>query len=456
MPSRIAAAREFAVRSRRVVTPDGERPAALVVRAGRVQEILPPEAVPAGLPVEDVGEAAVLPGLVDSHVHVNEPGRAEWEGFGPATRAAAAGGVTTLVDMPLNSLPVTTSVRALERKREAARGQVFVDCAFWGGLVPGGVGELGPLIDAGACGVKAFLVPSGIDEFPAAGEAELRAALPVLADRGAPLLVHAELASGGPTPSGDPRRYATWLASRPPSWEAAAVSLLVRLCRDTRSRVHVVHLSAAEAAALVEGAAGDGLPLTAETCPHYLALEAEQVPDGATEWKCAPPVRDARNREALWRALGAGTLGLVVSDHSPCPASLKAPATGDFLEAWGGIASLQLALSVTWTEALARGFGLADVARWMAREPARLCGLGARKGQLAPGFDADLVVFDPEATFVVDASALHHRHKLTPYAGRRLRGVVEATYLRGVRVFDHGRLPGPPTGLLLSSAHGLH
>jgi len=446
----------FAIRSRRVVTPQGSRPAAVLVHDGRIADVVPADAVPEGLGVEDVGDAAVLPGLVDSHVHVNEPGRTEWEGFSTATRAAAAGGVTTLVDMPLNSRPVTTTAEALERKRAAAEGRVFVDCAFWGGLVPGNVGEVRSLLDAGACGVKAFLVHSGIDDFPAAGEADLRAALPVLAERGAPLLVHAELASGEALSGGDPRRYATYLASRPPSWETEAVRLLVRLCRETGAPVHVVHLSAAAAAGLVRGAVSDGLSLSAETCPHYLALEAEQVPDGATEWKCAPPVREAKNREALWRALREGTIGLVVSDHSPCPAPLKSREAGDFLAAWGGIASLQLALPVVFTEAERRGFKLADVARWMAEAPARLAGLADRKGRLAPGFDADLVVFDEGATFVVDADSLQHRHKLTPYHGRRLRGVVRQTFVRGRRVFAGGGFVGSPGGRLLSSSHGLH
>ncbi len=447
---------DFAIRSQRVVTAEGERAAAILIHDGRIADVVPPDAVAEGMRLEDVGDAAVLPGLVDSHVHVNEPGRTEWEGFRTATRAAAAGGVTTLVDMPLNCSPVTTTPEALERKRAAAEGRVFVDCAFWGGLVPGHTEEVRPLLDAGVCGVKAFLVHSGIDDFPAAGEAELRAAMPVLAERGAPLLVHAELANEEAPVTGDPRRYETYLASRPPSWETEAVGLLVRLCRELRAPVHVVHLSAAAAAGLVHGAVSDGLPMTAETCPHYLALEAERVPDGATEFKCAPPVRERENREALWQAVGEGTLGLVVSDHSPCPASAKTPETGDFLAAWGGVSSLQLALPVVWTEARHRGFTLADVARWMAEAPARLAGLAGRKGRLAPGFDADLVVLDPDRPFVVDADSLQHRHKLTPYRGRTLHGVVRQTFVRGRRVFAEGGFAESPAGILLSSSHGLH
>jgi len=447
---------DLAIRSLRVITPEGERAGAVLVRDERIVGVVDADAVPPGTRVEDLGDAVLLPGLVDSHVHVNEPGRTDWEGFDSATRAAAAGGVTTLVDMPLNSSPVTTTRDALVRKRDAAAGQGHIDCAFWGGLVPGNLGELGSLLDAGACGVKAFLCHSGIDDFPAAGEAELRAALPVLAERGKPLLVHAELATDDASAQGDPRRYSTYLASRPPSWEREAVALLLRLCREQRAPVHVVHLSAAAAVPLVAEARREGLPLTAETCPHYLALAAEEVGDGQTEFKCAPPVRERRNRDALWDALLDGTIGLVVSDHSPCPPLLKQPERGDFMAAWGGIASLQLALPVVWTEARRRGVGLDRLVAWMAEAPARLAGLGARKGRIAPGYDADLVAFDPDAAFEVAASAIAHRHKLTPYLGRRLHGVVRQTWVRGRRVFSLGAFEGSPRGALLASSDARH
>lgn len=445
----------FALRSRRLVAEDGERPGAVVVRHGRIEALVAPDAIPPGVRVLDVGAAALLPGLVDSHVHVNEPGRTGWEGFATATRAAAAGGVTTLVDMPLNSAPVTTTRDALLRKRDAAGSQLVVDCAFWGGLVPGNAAEIPKLLDAGAAGLKAFLVHSGIDDFPAATEADLRGALPLLAERGAPLIVHAELPDvAGPGP-GDPRRYLDYVASRPSSWEEHAVALLVGLVREFGGPVHVVHLSAAGAARLVAEARAEGLPITAETCPHYLALDAESVPDGRTEFKCAPPVRERRNREALWDALRTGTLSMVVSDHSPCPPEMKALERGDFASAWGGIASLQLALPVTWSEARGRGFGLGDVARLMSREPARLAGLASRKGRLAPGYDADLVVFDPDATFVVEPAALQHRHKLTPYAGRSLAGVVRQTFVGGRLAFDGRDFPSL-AGAPLESRHGIH
>ncbi len=444
----------FALRSTRVVADDGERAGVVVVDAGRIQAVVPADAAPQGIAIIDVGDAAILPGLVDSHVHVNEPGRTDWEGFATATRAAAAGGVTSIVDMPLNSAPVTTSRDALGRKRDAAAGQPLVDCAFWGGLVPGNTREIPRLLDDGAAGVKAFLVHSGIDDFPAATEAALRAALPMLAERGAPLIVHAELPDGPESALPDQRRYLDYVASRPATWEQRAVALLVRLCREFRAKVHVVHLSAAGAAGLVAEAQKEGLPLTAETCPHYLALDAESVPDGRTEFKCAPPIREARNRAALWKALDAGTLSMIVSDHSPCPPEMKALERGDFAAAWVGIASLQLALPVVWTEARARGFELGDLARWMAREPARLAGLGARKGRLAPGYDADIVVFDSDASFAVEPARLQHRHKLTPYAGRTLQGVVRQTFVRGHSVFDAGSF-ARPAGELLESRHEL-
>ena len=447
---------DLALRCRRVVTPEGERAGAVLVRDGRVVAVVDSTSVPSGTIIEDLGDAVLMPGLVDSHVHINEPGRTEWEGFETATRAAAAGGVTTLVDMPLNSSPVTTTREALERKRDAAAGRGLVDCAFWGGLVPGNARSVGSLLDAGACGVKAFLCHSGIDDFPAAGEADLRAALPILAERGKPLLVHAELATDVLQPEGDPRRYSTYLASRPPSWEREAVALLLRLCRELRAPIHVVHLSAAAAARLVAEAHREGLPMTAETCPHYLALAAEEVEDGRTEFKCAPPVRERPNRDALWDALVDGTIGLVVSDHSPCPPLLKEPARGNFMAAWGGIASLQLALPVVWTEARRRELGLGRLIGWMAEAPASLAGLAASKGRIAPGYDADLVAFDPDATFEVAGAGIHHRHKLTPYLGRTLHGVVLKTWLRGRPVFSAGCFEGVPQGALLPVSHGQH
>jgi allantoinase len=440
------------VRSRRVVT-DAVAPAAIHVRAGTIERIAAWDDVPAGARLDDVGELAVLPGVVDTHVHLNEPGRTEWEGFATATRAAAIGGVTALVDMPLNSIPPTTTREAFAAKRAAARGQCSVDVGFWGGVVPGNAGELAGLVRDGVRGFKCFLIDSGVDEFGWVGEADLAPAMAILAELGAPLLVHAEVAgpidAAAPALAGaDPRRYATYLASRPPAAEEDAIALATRLCRATGARTHIVHHSAASALDQLRAARAEGLPLSAETCPHYLHFTAEAIPDGATPFKCAPPIRDAANREALWCALAEGVLDLVASDHSPCSPGLKAIEAGDFVAAWGGVSGLQLALPVVWTEAAARGHSLVDIARWMSAAPARLARL-AWKGAIAAGRDADLVVFDDAAHTTVTAESIHHRHRVTPYAGETLRGAVVATYLRGQRVAEHGRALATDLGALL-------
>jgi allantoinase len=402
--------------SRRVCLGDGLRPASVHVQAGRIVEIGP---YGAGL---DLGEVALLPGLVDTHVHVNEPGRTEWEGFATATRAAAAGGVTTLLDMPLNSIPPTISVAALDEKRSVASGQCFVDVGFWGGAVPGNADNLPALDEAGVFGFKCFLIDSGVPEFPPldpAGLATALAAVPAL------FVVHAEdpsLVTAGVSS----RRYQDFLATRPPAAESSAVAAALA----SGGRIHILHLSAAEVLPLLRSARAAGARVTAETCPHYLSFTAEEVPDGATEFKCCPPIRDAANRDLLWAGLADGTIDCVVSDHSPCTPDLKRRESGDFAAAWGGIASLQLGLPAVWTAAAARGHALSDVVTWMARRPADLVGL-RHKGRIEVGADADLVAFDPEATFVVDPAALHHRNPVTPYAGRELRGVVRTTWLRG-------------------------
>jgi allantoinase len=410
----------------------------------------------AGDQLVEAGDAVVLPGLVDTHVHVDDPGRADWEGFEHATRAAAAGGVTTVVDMPLNSLPPTTTPAGLEAKLAAAAGRCHVDTGFWGGIVPGNLGELPGLVAAGALGCKAFLVDSGVEEFPRVDLAELEAAMGALREAGAVTLVHAEApeavaaATAAVERAGaDRRSYRTWLESRPDRAETEAVAAVAELAGHTGARAHVVHLSSAEALAPLRAASRAGARLSAETCPHYLTLAAEDVPDGATQHKCAPPVRGAANRERLWAALAEGTIATVASDHSPCPADRKRLDDGDFLAAWGGIASLQLALPLVWTAARARGHDLADLARWMCAAPARLAGLDGRKGAIAAGRDADLVIFEPDAAFRVDPANLQHRHPVTPYAGRMLHGVVVETWLRGRRVHDRGRFAAPSGALLL-------
>jgi len=447
MESTVNSRQSTVIRSRRVA---GLGAASVHVEGGRIVALAAFDAVPAGAELHDFGDALVMPGVVDTHVHLNEPGRTEWEGFRSATEAAAAGGTTTLVDMPLNSVPATTTVEALRIKREAARGQVAIDVGFWGGVVPGNAHQIAPMAGAGALGFKCFLVDSGVAEFGFVGEADLRPAMAELLRARVPLLVHAELP--GPIeeaarrPAGDPRRYATYLASRPRAAEDQAIELVIRLVRETGARAHIVHHSSADALPLLREAKRAGLPLTAETCPHYLHFAAEDVPDGRTEFKCAPPIRERDNREALWRALGEGVLDMVASDHSPCSPALK---QGDFERAWGGIAGLQLALPVTWTEARRRGFGIEKLMAWMCSGPARLAGLQGRKGALAAGFDADLVVWRPEEKFTVEPSRLLHRHKLTPYAGQEVFGVVEATFSRGRLVFERGELRGDHAGELL-------
>ena len=418
--------KEFTLRSTRVLTPEGLRPASLAIAGGRIARIGPWEV---SAPDTDLADLVIMPGLIDPHVHVNEPGRTEWEGFATATRAAAAGGVTTICDMPLNAIPPTTTVAGLVAKRRAAEGQALVNVEYIGGVIPGNVGELGSLADAGVRAFKCFLCPSGVPEFPAVAEADLRNALPVLARLGLPLMVHAEDPAGLGTGASSPR-YRDYLDSRPAKAERSAVALLIRLLEWCPTRVHIVHLSSAGTLELIAVARSRGLPITVETCPHYLFFAAEDIPDGATEFKCAPPIRAASERAALRGALLSGTIDLIASDHSPCPPGLKQTG-GDFFAAWGGIASLQLSLAAAWTAARAAGAAPERMAEWMSRTPARLMGLEDRKGTLRAGADADLVAWDPEARFRVEPGRLHHRHRVTPYAGHELFGVVRATWVGG-------------------------
>lgn len=437
------------LRSRRVVTPTGTRPAAVLVEDDRIVDVRGFDDIPVSCRVEDVGERVVMPGLVDTHVHINDPGRAEWEGFETATQAAAAGGTTTLVDMPLNSRPVTVTRSALDEKVAAARGRLWVDVGFHAGLVPGHVEDLPALIAAGVLGVKAFLVHSGIDDFPAATETELRAAMPLLARHGIPLLVHAEVESVRAPRAGDPTSHRAWLDSRPRAWENDAIAMMIRLCREYRAPVHIVHLASAEAVPMLIRARVEKLPITVETCPHYLFFAAEDVADRDTRFKCAPPIRDRTNREQLWGALLQGTIDLVASDHSPCPPAMKKPEEGDFFHAWGGISSLQWSLPIVWTAARDIGCSFDDLARWLSAAPARLAGLASRKGAVAPGHDADLVVWEPDAAFTVRPACTYHRHKVSPYEGRRLYGVVERTYLRGRLVACDGAVRAGARGAVL-------
>lgn len=439
------------IRSRRVVTPSGVRPAAVHFEDGKILHVGDwADADDAS----DVGDLVVMPGLVDSHVHVNEPGRTEWEGYETATRAAAAGGVTTIVDMPLNSIPATTTAHAFDEKLAAADGKCAVDVAFWGGVVPGNVDELAPLVERGVRGFKCFLIHSGVDEFPHVTRSDLQIAMPELARLGTVLLVHAELegpveAAAASIADRDPREYETFLRSRPRAAEDAAIALMIDLCRETGARVHIVHHSSSDSLGLLRDARREGLPISVETCPHYLTFAAEDITDGATHFKCCPPVRERENREKLWDAVADGTIDMIVSDHSPCTPVLKKQETGDFMDAWGGISALQFSLPVMWTNFKDRSFELRDMVRLMCEAPAKLAGLEDRKGKLAAGFDADIVVWDPTAAFTVNQELVYHRHKLTPYSGREVYGCVEAVYVRGILVYKGGEFASEPAGKLI-------
>jgi allantoinase len=432
--------------SRRIATPTGIRPGAILVGDETINGVAPIDQVPPGVELHNFDDSVILPGLVDSHVHINAPGRTEWEGFETATRAAAAGGYTTLVDMPLNCLPPTTTVAALAAKRKAAEGKCWVDWLAWGGVVHDNQEHIAALASAGVPGFKCFLIHPGIDGFTMVTEPELRTALPHVARTKLPLLVHAELPGSVDEATqrlqdndSDWSRYTTYLQSRPEEAELAAIRLLLSLCRQYKFRLHIVHLSASSALAGLCAARAEGLPVSVETCPHYLHFCAEEIPDGATLCKCAPPIRSRENREELWRGLRDGIIDLVATDHSPCPPAMKRLEEKTFKTAWGGIASLSLALPLMWTEASRRGFTLTDLTRWMAEAPARLAGCSARKGRIAEGCDADFVVFDPDAEFVVTEDRLYYRYPVSPYLGEKLRGVVKATYLRGQRVFSDGK-----------------
>ncbi|GGU18365.1 allantoinase AllB [Streptomyces violascens] len=434
------------LRSTRVITPEGTRPATVAVADGKIADVLPYEAeVPAGARLEDFGDDVLLPGIVDTHVHVNDPGRTEWEGFWTATRAAAAGGITTLVDMPLNSLPPTTTVENLRVKQEVAASKAHVDTGFWGGALPDNVKDLGPLHEAGVFGFKAFLSPSGVEEFPELDQKQLERSLAEIAGFDGLMIIHAEdphELDAAPHLTGP--KYADYLATRPRVSENTAIEGLIDAARRIGARVHVLHLSSSDALPLIAAAKREGVKLTVETCPHYLTLTAEEVPDGASEFKCCPPIREDANRDLLWDALADGTIDCIVTDHSPSTADLK---TADFATAWGGISGLQLSLPAVWTEARKRGYTLEDVVRWMSTATANLVGL-TQKGAIEAGRDADFAVLAPDETFTVDPAELQHRNRVTAYAGKTLHGVVKSTWLRGERI-QHDGVIAEPTGRLL-------
>ncbi len=437
----------IAIKCNRIITPDGIKKGVVLIKDGKIADVvneLPGE----NFSIEDVGDHVVMAGVVDPHVHINEPGRAEWEGFDTGTKAAIAGGITSLVEMPLNASPVTTTVEAFEKKLEAiGYGQtgtvrpakLHTNCGFWGGVIPGNEKDIEPLIERGVLGFKAFLTHSGIDEFPNATEEDLRKVMPVIAKHGLPLLVHCELSTPtrhSPLPS---RIYSDYLASRPKKWEDDAIALMICLCEEFNCRTHIVHLSSAGSIEQIIRAKEKGLPLTVETCQHYLFFTAEQIEDGRTEFKCAPPVREKENNEQLWDALKDGVIDFVATDHSPAPPAMKELESGDFMKAWGGISSIQFALPVLWTAAQRHECSLTDVARWLCERSALLPQLKT-KGKIEKGYDADLVIWNPEEKFIVTKEMILHRHKITPYLGEELNGVVKQTWLAGKKVFENDKI----------------
>lgn len=441
-----------ALYSRRVLLDDKLVDATIVIQGDQIETIQRGKISSTNFPIEDFGDWVIMPGLLDSHVHINEPGRTDWEGFDTATKAAAAGGVTTLIEMPLNADPVTTTRAAFDKKLSATEGKLHVHCGFWGGIIPGNLTDLDELIGSGVFGIKAFLTHSGIDEFPNVTEADLRKGLPVLKKHNVPLLVHAEL----DTPHDDqklleanPRSYQAYLASRPKSWEDKAIRLMIDLCDEFSTPVHIVHLSSSNCIDTLFEAQKKGIPITVETCQHYLFFNSEEIPDGQTQYKCAPPIRERENNDLLWAALKEGLFNVVVSDHSPAVPEIKELESGNLKKAWGGIAGLQFGLPAFWTKAIAYGLTLPQVVRLMSYNVAEFLHLENRKGKLLPGYDADLVVWNPEESFTVTKDRIEFKHKITPYEGYTLNGVVKKTYVGGQLVYDDGKFRTLSAGNIL-------
>jgi allantoinase len=429
---------DIAIKSRRIITPAGEKEGVVIIKNGIIIDIVN------SLDTEnenilDAGDKVLMPGVIDPHVHINEPGRTDWEGFNTATKASLAGGITTLVDMPLNSSPVTTTAAAFDKKVTATKDQLHTNCGFWGGIIPGNESEIEPLIEKGVLGFKAFLTHSGIDEFPNVSEDDLRKAMPVIAKHNLPLLVHCELTNNSQLETHNSRSYQNYLTSRPRKWENDAIALMIHLCEEFNCHVHIVHLSSSNSIEQIANAKQKGLSLTVETGQHYLYFNAEEIKDGQTQFKCAPPIREKENNEKLWQALKDGIIDFVATDHSPATPDLKELESGDFIKAWGGIASLQFALPVLWTAALKKYCTLNDVAKWLCENPAKLIGKTNTKGRIAKGYDADLIILDEKKSFIVTGEIIQHKHKITPYLNEELFGVVEQTYLSGEKVFDGGK-----------------
>lgn len=430
------------IKGKNILSPSGLQNAVVLIEGSKIKDVLAEQDIGSDVRCEDIGDSILMPGLIDCHVHINEPGRTDWEGFETATKAAAAGGITSLIEMPLNASPVTTNAKNFEIKLAATHNKLSVHCGFWGGVVPDNLDELEGLLQSGVFGLKAFLTHSGIDDFPNTTADQLRKALSILKKYNKPLLVHCELDSPHAEQillENNPTSYAAYLKSRPKSWENKAVQLMIDLCRESGARVHLVHISSAEALPLIAAAKAEGLPLTAETCPHYLFFHSEIIPDGNTSFKCAPPIREKSNNDQLWEALKSGTLDFVVSDHSPAPPELKEMRSGNFKKAWGGIAGLQFSLPVMWTAAKEKGFSIQDISRLLTVHVANFIGIGAFKGKIEKGYDADIVVWNPESKFKVEPALIQHKHKLTPYSELELYGHVEQTYVSGKLVYDNGK-----------------
>jgi allantoinase len=444
----------FALRSKRVITPHGVKDATIIINHGVIEAILPYE-TDIDCELIDHGNLVIMPGLVDTHVHINEPGRTDWEGFNTATQAAAAGGITTLVDMPLNCIPATVTKKALDIKLQALKGKLWVDCGFWGGVIPESLenngAQLDELLSAGVLGAKSFLIHSGVDEFPNVSADDVKKALPIMAKYQVPYLIHAELdkAHNEPQEIGD--KYQSFLDSRPRSWENDAIDLMVSLGEEAKevgvdAHIHIVHLSSSDALEKIIYAKNAGLKFTAETCPHYLTLFSEEIPDGKTLFKCCPPIREDENRQKLWQALKAGDIDFIVSDHSPCTPELKKIDSGDLENAWGGISALQFGLPLIWTEAKQRGFTLSDISHLMSTATAEFVGLDDKKGKIAVGAYADILVFDDEKEVIISSDMIKHKHKITPYVGKKVTGEVNKTYLRGQLVYSEQDIMGQPQG----------
>jgi allantoinase len=442
---------DLAISGKNICTPEGIREGVVLVKDGIIVDVVPDLPEGASIMEVNIGELVLMPGIIDPHVHLNEPGRTDWEGFDTGTRSAAAGGITTLVDMPLNSSPVTTTADAFDKKLAATEGQLHVNCGFWGGVVPGNTGEIEKLIDIGVLGFKAFLTHSGIDEFPNVTESDLHQAMPIIASHRLPLLVHCELTTNlSPPPVSNERSYKNYLSSRPRQWEDDAIALMIRLCEQYRCPVHIVHLSSAGSIEQIKQARQKELPITVETAQHYLYFNAEEIPDAQTAYKCAPPIREKKNNDQLWQALQEGIIDFVATDHSPAPPVMKEIASGNLITAWGGIASLQLALPVLWTAARKRNIPVTSISKWLCEKPAILPGLQKNKGKIARSFDADLVAWDPDRSFQVTNDMLHHKHKITPYMNQELYGVVEQTWLAGQLIFELGKFPVSNQGKIIT------